>query len=99
MGKMAQVARVALKAKMVKAVKAEVAKIVKGEIVDVVKGFVFEVDGEFVEVAVIVKKDGFDLADAKMELADKVRKADERVKAKADKLAKVAKAKAEKAKG
>ena len=79
--------------------KYEMTKIIKGivenasnesikGIIDTVKGFVLVTEKGYVEVAVVIKKDTFDLEDAKAELAEKVANKIKREKERAEKKAK-----------
>ena len=93
---MNQLEKIALKGKAMEMLEMKLNGV--GEMTKIATGLVIEIDGRLVEFKAIVKADNFDLEDAVMELAEKVRKADEKAKAKAEKLAKIAKEKAEKSK-
>lgn len=90
---MNQVEKNALKAKAVEMVGEMLVE--KGfEVNEIVEGLVVEMEGEFVVFKAVVKKAGFDLADALQEKADKDKA---RVEREAERLAKKAEKEAKKA--
>lgn len=72
--------KIALKGKMTDTLEElVVGKYGEDSTVKTVKGFVLSVDGSIVEVSCVIKKDGFDVAEANSEYLDKIQAAQDRI--------------------